>query len=242
MQQTEVDSLYAFLAAAALWPVAAAVRGGDITGLMMIGVVLGRMGSPTLINGLQRWHDEAEAAQQLAATVAAEPELCAELDVILRTVDAFRLAREALPEGEHQWFVETLQTALTSPDNATHLTASLTGSGAIAQGPGAIGAGERGVAVGGDAIDNLIVTGTVIGNVYTGPPTRDPAEALAIYRGVLVAIATTCRCGGWTTMPATRLVVNSILTSRRSMSTCTRLRRYPWKKQTKRNANGTPVG
>jgi len=58
--------------------------------------------------------------------------------------------------------------------------AGVEGSGAVAQGPGAIAAGAGGVAVGGN----------VQGNVYVGPPTRDPAEALRIYRQVLVA---TCR-------------------------------------------------
>jgi len=56
----------------------------------------------------------------------------------------------------------------------------LVGSGAIAQGTGAVAAGAGGVAVGGD----------VQGNVYGGPQPKDNAEALAIYRRVLVS---TCR-------------------------------------------------
>ncbi len=46
-------------------------------------------------------------------------------------------------------------------------------------------AGKRGVAVHGDAVGNVILTG----NVYMGAPTRDPAQALAIYRRVLMASA-----------------------------------------------------
>ena len=54
--------------------------------------------------------------------------------------------------------------------------AVLTGSGAIAQ-EGGVAAGAGGVAVGRD----------IHGNVYIGPPPRDTAEALRIYRRVLMS-------------------------------------------------------
>jgi len=57
--------------------------------------------------------------------------------------------------------------------------ARVEGSGAAAQG-GGVAAGAGGVAVGGD----------VHGNIYVGPPPRDAAEALRIYRRVLLS---TCR-------------------------------------------------
>jgi len=52
---------------------------------------------------------------------------------------------------------------------------SQSGSGVVAT-QGGIAAGAGGVAVSGD----------VHGNIYTGLPTRDPLEALAVYRRVLV--------------------------------------------------------
>jgi len=54
------------------------------------------------------------------------------------------------------------------------LLAQLSGSGAIAQ-QGGVAAGAGGVAIGGD----------VHGNVYVGPPPKDTAEALSIYRRVV---------------------------------------------------------
>ncbi len=61
-----------------------------------------------------------------------------------------------------------------------------TGSGAIAQGTGATAVGPRGVNVGGDVSGDIIT-----GNVYYGPQTTDPAEALRIYRQVLVQSSAT---------------------------------------------------
>jgi hypothetical protein len=52
---------------------------------------------------------------------------------------------------------------------------SQSGSGALAQGPGAAAAGERGVAVAGD----------FHGNVYVGKPPEDEKQAMAIYRRML---------------------------------------------------------
>jgi formylglycine-generating enzyme required for sulfatase activity len=60
--------------------------------------------------------------------------------------------------------------ALTSTVNA-----ELRGSGAIAQGEGAVAAGAGGVAIGGN----------LQGSLYLGPPPKDDAEALAIYRRVV---------------------------------------------------------
>lgn len=63
------------------------------------------------------------------------------------------------------------------------------GSGAIAQGTGAVAAGTGGVAVGGGVQGGVFVGSTVniVGGHYTGRPSRDPAEALMIYRRVLMA-------------------------------------------------------
>ena len=54
--------------------------------------------------------------------------------------------------------------------------ATLKGSGAIAQGEGAVAAGAGGVAAGRD----------IVGNIYFGPPPQNSAEALRIYRRVLM--------------------------------------------------------
>ena len=63
-----------------------------------------------------------------------------------------------------------------APEPVPPMQAQVTGPGAAAQ-AGGVAAGPGGVAVGGD----------VHGNVYVGPPTTDPQEALRIYRRVLAA-------------------------------------------------------
>ncbi|MCA9871355.1 MAG: hypothetical protein KC487_13390, partial [Anaerolineae bacterium] len=55
------------------------------------------------------------------------------------------------------------------------LGAEVSGSGAVAQ-DHSVATGAYGTAI-----------GSVQGNVYVGPPARDPEEALAIYRRVYVA-------------------------------------------------------
>jgi len=57
------------------------------------------------------------------------------------------------------------------PTAAAHVD----GSGAVVQGDGSAAAGAGGIAV----------AGSVHGNIYTGPPPENPAEALSIYRRVL---------------------------------------------------------
>ena len=160
MQQEKVDSLYALLAAVALWPVAEAIHAGDLTGLVTLGSVLGAANRHMLASRLLHWQKEADAVQQLAAAVVAEPDLRAEVDAVLTALEALQQARHALPEAERPWFVESLQTELARLGNATHWAVHLTGSGAIAQGAGAVAAGAGGVAIGGDVQSSTII-GTV---------------------------------------------------------------------------------
>ena len=61
--------------------------------------------------------------------------------------------------------------------NLPRFEAHLQGSGAVAQGPNSAAAGEGGFANTGTIRDSIIFTGPV----YTGSPTRDPAEALMMY-------------------------------------------------------------
>ena len=155
MQQGGITSVYAFVSAMTLWPVGAALHGGDVGAAVALGGVLAGVGGNLIANRLQRWQDETDAARQLTAEVATEPVLRAELDAVLEKLDAVAQARDALPEAERQWFTETLRTELTRLGNASHYTAQLTGSGAIAQGPGAVAAGQGGIAIGGSVHGNV---------------------------------------------------------------------------------------
>ena len=70
---------------------------------------------------------------------------------------------------------DTYRAAVTALGEVSGMQATLEGSGAVVQN-GGVGAGAGGVAVGGD----------VHGNVYVGPAPADSADALRIYRGVLL--------------------------------------------------------
>ena len=155
MQQGGITSVYAFVSAMTLWPVGAALHGGDVGAAVALGGVLAGVGGNLIANRLQRWQDETDAARQLTAEVATEPVLRAELDAVLEQLDAVAQARDALPEAERQWFTETLHTELTRLGNASHYTAQLTGSGAIAQGLGAVAAGQGGIAISGSVHGNV---------------------------------------------------------------------------------------
>jgi hypothetical protein len=155
MQQGGVTSVYAFVSAMALWPVAAALHGGDVGAAVALGGVLAGVGGNLIANRLQRWQDETDAARHLTAEVATEPALRAELDAVLEKLDAVAQARDALPEAGRQWFTETLHTELIRLGNASRYSAQLTDSGAIAQGPGAVAAGQGGIAIGGSVYGNV---------------------------------------------------------------------------------------
>lgn len=155
MQQGGITSVYAFVSAMALWPVAAAVHGGDLGAVAALGGVLAGVGSNLIANRLQGWQDETDAARQLTAQVATAPALRAELDAVIDKLDAIAHARQALPDAERQWFTETLHMKLSRLGNAARYTAHLTGSGAIAQGPGAVAAGQGGMAIGGNVHGNV---------------------------------------------------------------------------------------
>jgi hypothetical protein len=78
LQQQGAPSVYAFLSAATLWPVVEAARGGDWAALTVLGGILAGVGNNVLANRLQQWRDEADAAWQIAADIAADPALQAE--------------------------------------------------------------------------------------------------------------------------------------------------------------------
>jgi hypothetical protein len=155
MQRGGITSVYAFVSAMALWPIAAALHGGDVGAAVALGGVFAGVGGNLIANRLQRWKDETDAARQLTAEVATEPELRDEVDAVLEKLDAVAQARDALPEAERQWFTDTLRAELARLGNTARYTAQLTGSGAIAQGEGAVAAGQGGIAIGGSVHGNV---------------------------------------------------------------------------------------
>ncbi len=92
-----------------------------------------------------------EAGREALDDIAARPDDPAYLTVFLVHVQK-ALERDDAFLGELRRLLESVK-----PD--THYQATLTGPGAIAQGPGAKAVGERGVLVEGDVKGSVIVTG-----------------------------------------------------------------------------------
>ena len=163
MARLGANSVYATVAATALWPVAEAAGRGDWAALTTLGTVAGAVGGNLLANQLQAWKDEAGAAASLAETAAADPDLRAALDAVLAKLDALAAARDALPPAEQPWLAETLRAELARLGSGLHYEAHAAGESVIAQGPGATAVGKGGVSV-----------GTVKGNlIQEGPNKRE---------------------------------------------------------------------
>ncbi|WP_089936072.1 hypothetical protein [Candidatus Entotheonella palauensis] len=156
MQQAGVTSVYSFVSAMALWPVAEAAKNGEWAAAAALGSVLASVGGSVLAGRLQNWKDESDGAQQLAADVQTDDALQKELAVVLDQLDALNQARQALPEAERSWFDQALAGERAIVDSAVHYVATLKGSGAIAQGTEAVAAGRGGVAIGGNVYGNVV--------------------------------------------------------------------------------------
>lgn len=155
MQQAGVMSVYSFVSAMALWPVAAAAKNGEWAALAALGSVLASVGGSVLASRLQNWKDEADGAKQLAVDLETDDALQKELAVMLDQLDALNQARHALPEAERDWFDQALAGERSIVDSAVQYVATLKGAGAIAQGTGAVAAGRGGLAIGGNVYGNI---------------------------------------------------------------------------------------
>ncbi len=148
MTQLGVNSVYATVSTAALWPVAEAAMRNDWAALTTLGTVAGAVGGNLLANQIQGWKDEADAAASLADAAPTDPDLRAALDAVLARLEALPAARDALPPAEQPWLAEALRTELARLGSGLHYEASATSESVIAQGPGAIAVGKGGISVG----------------------------------------------------------------------------------------------
>ncbi len=149
LEKAGVNSAYAFLSAAALWPVVEAAHSGEWAALAALGTVTASVGGNLLANQIQSWKDETDAARQLEGALSDAPDLRAELDAVLEKLDALPVAEQSLPDTDKAWFVETIRQELSNLGSTLDYKAILIGEGAIAQdGSTAVGAGAT--YVGGD--------------------------------------------------------------------------------------------
>ena len=158
MSAAGVKSAYYFIAASAFLPIAQAFQNGQLEPLLFVPVASG-IGANLLANIVQHWRDEATAAVQLQEAVKSDPELQPRLDSLLQQLDAISLAEKSLSQADRAWFAETLQKELAQLKSGISYTATLAGSGAIAQGIGAKAVGAGGILVEGSVKGDVIASG-----------------------------------------------------------------------------------
>src|SRR5271157_3029043 len=117
LKESGIDSAYAAVTAAALWPIAVAAQAGDGSAFAALSTALGSgVGANLIANQIQRWKNEADGARQIAALPKDDP-LREHLDRLLQRLDALAAARDSLPEAHKQWFQQTLHEELSRLGN-----------------------------------------------------------------------------------------------------------------------------
>ena len=180
LNRESAAQLYAFLSVTALWPVLEAAQRGDWSAAVTLAsLTAAGLGTNLLANQIQGWKDQTSAIQQINEAARQDPALRAELDLVLEKVEAISLAEKSLNEADRAWFAETLQKELAHLNSGLSYTATLTGSGAIAQGPGAKAVGAGGVLIEGSLNGDLnlrnVRAQNYIENQVVNPLPPDPA-------------------------------------------------------------------
>jgi len=151
-QQAAPNLLYGFLSGMTLWPVAEAMRGGDLAGpILALGGIVGNVGANLIANQVQNWKDEADAAEQLSQAAQSDPGVREVLDVLLDKLKVVEQAQAGMSDQDRDWFMETLRREVAQLESSLTVV-TVPGSGAAAVGGQATSAGKGGVAVGGDVI------------------------------------------------------------------------------------------
>ena len=175
MTRAGVKSVYAFLSAATLWPVAQAAQQGDWAALMALGGVLGGVGSNLIANQIQQWKDETDGAKRLEGEVGTNAELRQALDTLLEKLAVVEEAARGLSEADRAWFQEVLRQEVAQLGSRIHVEDSTAAVGS----PGAKVVDERGVLIEGDVKGSVIVTGDDNKlQLGIGDDTRPDVEAL----------------------------------------------------------------
>jgi formylglycine-generating enzyme required for sulfatase activity len=198
MQRAGVSSIYAFLSAAALWPVVEAYQRGEIAALLALGGVLGGVGGNLVANQIQAWKDrhasEAEAARQLEEQVLTEENLRLALDALLDKLEALPAAGRGLSESDRRWLEDVLAEELARLGSDLQVT--LTGGGAIALGTGSLAAGDRAVVVKGNVGGDFLGPHARLEKHYHTSGGTDPAALRRAYLNRLLESASQLSLSG----------------------------------------------
>lgn len=154
-----INSLYYGLTATSLLPVVQAYHTGEVVpALIALGGVSAGLGANLLANKIQGWKDKTEA--QIASDLQSTPELKETLDQLLEKMEVIAEAQKDLPtDSDRLWFEKTLKEELAKIGSRISFQATLTGSGAIAQGPNSTAVGDGGMYIGRDVNNATIIQG-----------------------------------------------------------------------------------
>lgn len=155
MQQLSVNSLYLFLAGAALAPAAVAYHQGQPVGVELMALLVS-VGGNLWANVVQKFRDaddEAEMMRLLQAALDETPTLRAELDAVLEKLEVLPAAQSTLPQVDRAWFTEQLRAELEQLGNWPRFQAQVMAVGERAQ---AFQMGNVGQLLTGDITVNLL--------------------------------------------------------------------------------------
>ncbi|MEW6668488.1 MAG: SUMF1/EgtB/PvdO family nonheme iron enzyme [Thermodesulfobacteriota bacterium] len=182
-------AVYGTVGGLTLWPAIEAAKSGE---LLYVGGALAMaaagVGGNLVAQQIQRWVDrksgvdEAEVIRWVVENTA-NKDILAELDAILKKVESVEQANAQIRQSDRQWFVKTLEQEMQRLGNLSQFKAVLIGSGAIVQGKGAKGLGERAMLFEGPVSGSIFSTDKVAVHITQGEKKRfTEADALRKYR------------------------------------------------------------
>lgn len=167
--------LYAFLSVTALWPVLEAAQRGDWGAVgTLASLTAVNLGTNLLADQIQNWKDETSTIHQVNEALKHDSGLRAELDLVLQKLDAIAIAEKSLSESDKAWFGETLQHELEMLKSGITYIASVSDSGAIAQGDNSNATGKDSILVNGHVEKTNIINGDgnqIVNNNFFGSST-----------------------------------------------------------------------
>lgn len=178
---------YSALCTLSLWPLIEAAQQGQVLPVMIaLGSVAGGVGGNLIANQIQQWKDHADGLNEEEVTSwvaqsATNTDVRHALDAILTEMRAITVAQERMNESAQVQFIEQLRRELKQLGNQRKFRAELTGSGAIAQGRGALAVGARGVATRKGIRNSTVITGNR--NVVRNGGTNIHARTVNITKG-----------------------------------------------------------
>ena len=162
-------TVYGALASASVLPVVIAASQSNVDAAIMLGSVVGGIGSNLVANWIQTWHDRSDEviAADFTRLAQEQPEWLAGLDKALSSLDVIPTLQNELPAAERAWFAATLRTELQRLGSSVRYEATAQGQdNVIVQGDGAKGASG-----------SSVVADTIHGNVTINQsPPADPTR------------------------------------------------------------------